>query len=362
MTILKALRNIPIYDVELNNQDESTGIFAISLVNEPAVQSSWLAFSKNQKIMFSIENEEKHILTGVLMLADTPIYRVDEDGFEYYIRFSKSTIRKMAEKMFKNESQEMIDLEHDGEYLKKGDVQLIECFIKDINAGINPSAFSKIPDGSLFGTFKVNNDEVWKMVKDKTINGFSIFGQFNLNKSNDFVKLHKNNKKSNMSKIQSVLKKILQSFGETALKDGGSIIFDGENLEVGVEVVDTPDGEYTLEDGSVVKIEGGKVASINKATSEDEPTTSATENMEQEEATEPTTTTNDAEQSTLDKLIQDFVNLSGRVEALEKKVDDFITAPAAPPIVEEFKAAVENENPKDIKLQRMLKYAKALKH
>lgn len=370
-TINAISRKVPIYDVnwDMNDDNDDTGIFAISLVEQPAVQSEWLAFSNvNQQLSFNIDDEPKHIVTGVIMLADTPIYRNSEKLGEYYIRFSKNIIRKLSEKMFKHDAQEMIDIEHNGDYLKKGDVQLIECFIKDVDAGINPSAFKEVPNGSLFASFKINNDDVWKMIVNHQINGFSIMGQFDLGKTNEYVKLSKN-KFYKMYKLKNVLKKILQSFNEVTLNDGNTIVFDGEDLAVGVEVIDTPDGEYTLDDGTVIVIKDSKVAEIQPSedeTSSDEPTTAEVIEADEDEtptdvedASEAPTT---AEPNKIDVLIEDFTKLVARVEALENKVNEFIAQPATPPIAEEFKKATVDADPKSIKLQRMLKYAKALKH
>lgn len=365
-------RKLPIYDaiIDLNDDSSDNGVFAISLVDSPAVQTEWIAFNKqNPQLAFSIDDEPKHIVSGVIMLADTPIYRNSPNIGEYYIRFSKESIRKFSEQMFKNDAQENIDIDHNGHYLKKGDVQLIECFIKDVENGINPSGFNDVADGSLFGSFKVNNPDVWDLIVNHKINGFSIMGQFDLGKTNEFIKLSKN-KTYCMYSVKNILKKILQSFNEVALKDGNTIVFDGENLEVGVEVIDTADGEYTLEDGTIVVVKEGKVDSITEPETTAEPETQADvveadedEPTTAESTAEPTTESeSEPEPSEIDKLKEAIANLVARIEALESKVTEFIATPATPPVMEEFKNVTANADPKNIKLQRMLKYANAIKH
>ena len=39
--------------------------------------------------------------------------------------------------------------------------------------------FEDVPDGSWFGSFKVDNEEVWQMIKDGKVKGFSVEGLFN---------------------------------------------------------------------------------------------------------------------------------------------------------------------------------------
>lgn len=92
------------------------------------------------------------------MLADTPIYRRDADGTEYYLLFSEKTIRLMAEKMISDNTQNNVDLYHNGDLV--GSINLLELFIKDSKKGIVPNYLEDIPDGSLVATYKVRDDEV----------------------------------------------------------------------------------------------------------------------------------------------------------------------------------------------------------
>ena len=54
---------------------DGTGIDAISLVDVPAVQRNFLCFSEDQKPVELKFDNSKHIITGVVCLADTPTYR-----------------------------------------------------------------------------------------------------------------------------------------------------------------------------------------------------------------------------------------------------------------------------------------------
>lgn len=133
---------------------------------------------------FAIQDEEQRIISGPLMLADTPIYRSDDNG-EYYVVFTKETIKKIAQRFFKKGYQSNVNLMHDQGNLTEG-LTMFESWLKDDKRGIKAmKGFEDVPDGSWFGSFKVDNDEVWQMVKDGKVRGFSVEGQFNYRKTGD---------------------------------------------------------------------------------------------------------------------------------------------------------------------------------
>lgn len=176
---------LPLYNALINNEED--GLLVMSLVERPATDFNWLTFNEDKKPMtYSIQDEEKKILCGVVMLADTPIYRRDSDGFEYYIQYSKETLEKMAEKMLFENTFNNIDVQHNGEILPKGAVILRELFIKDSDKGISPKGFEDVPNGSLLCTYKVNDEKLWSNCKNGTFNGFSLEGLFTVSKAEKF--------------------------------------------------------------------------------------------------------------------------------------------------------------------------------
>lgn len=160
-----------IYEALLS--DVTDGIYTVSLVDCPAVQSDFMCFNEQKPLNFKVENEEKRLIMGVVMRADYPIYRIAPNGEEYYIKFSKETIEKLAEKMLFDNTSNNINLNHNpNDYVE--DVYLREIFIKSVEKGINPKGFENIEDGSLFAVYKVHSDEVWERVKKGEFKGFSI--------------------------------------------------------------------------------------------------------------------------------------------------------------------------------------------
>ena len=77
---MEKILDIPIYEALIT--DSETGMYCISLVDEPAVESNFLKFNKEkEKINFQIENEEQKLITGVIMRSNFPIYRRTREGF-----------------------------------------------------------------------------------------------------------------------------------------------------------------------------------------------------------------------------------------------------------------------------------------
>lgn len=162
------------------NLEDAEGMLAISLVADPAVQKNFLCFCEDKPIKLQLANEAEHKVTGVVCLADTPIYRRDDVKGEYYIVFTKETIKAMVDRYAKNGLFNSVNLEHNPENFVNS-VFMVECFIKDVDKGISPTGFEDVPNGSLFCTFKVEDEKLWnEIVNTDHFNGFSLEGIFNL--------------------------------------------------------------------------------------------------------------------------------------------------------------------------------------
>ena len=130
------------------------------------------------KQAFVIQDEEQRIISGPLMLADTPIYRNDAIRGEYYVVFSADTIKQIAQKFFKKGYQNNVNLMHNSGDVQEG-LTMFESWIVDKKRGIQPMVgFEDVPDGSWFGSYKVENDEAWNKVKSGEVLGFSVEGNF----------------------------------------------------------------------------------------------------------------------------------------------------------------------------------------
>ena len=113
------------------------------------------------------------------MVPNRMIHRYDELGNLYYVYFSKESIAKMAKKFLKEQRTDDTSIEHNGIKLGKDKVFISESWISEdpIYDKSHKYGFS-LPEGTWFVSMKVNDDKVWKLIKSKTLNGFSVEGLF----------------------------------------------------------------------------------------------------------------------------------------------------------------------------------------
>lgn len=348
-------QNIPTYSALIS--DDNEGILVISLVDAPATETNWMCFKEQENIKFSIVNEDEHILAGVVMVADKPIYRIAPDGTEFYIVFSKDVIKRMAEKMLSDNTFNNIDIQHDGNIIPRDKVKLVELFIADEAKGIKPN-YLDVPDGSLLANYKIYDEQLWQMAKSGTLNGFSLEGVFTTVR----YEQNKNNKHTKMSKIKEMLKSILVQLGEVNT-DKGILTYDGD-LAVGVEVKNEDgskpaDGEYKLEDNKIIVVKDGFVDEIKEVEVDvieemaDEKPQENVEDKPQDKAEEKP---NEVEE--LKKLIDEHTSLlkelGDRLKALEDLVKELNETPAVEPIEQEYSKQTKSKN-------RACEYANALR-
>ena len=164
-------KGLPVYNITVDF-DTDEGLQLVSLVEDPAVVESFLKFSDEPVKLIFASNEEQHIISGVSLLADTPIYRCDETG-GYYVVFTKETIKQLVEKYNKENKTNITSLQHNGQPIS--DCIMIESYFIDKQRGICPNEFSHCPDGSWITSYKVTNDELWNEIKTSgQLNGFSV--------------------------------------------------------------------------------------------------------------------------------------------------------------------------------------------
>lgn len=208
------MRKLPIFDATIANVD--CGVFCVSLVSSPATEVEWVVFDEDKPLVkFAVENKVERIVSGVIMLADTPIYRRTQSGFEYYTRFSKETLKLMAEKMIFDGVGSNVNIQHQNGSNVDG-VNLVELFILDREKGIAPTYFSEVPNGSLIGSYKVHNDTVWAMIEAGEVLSFSLEGLFNMvETSEEFNKQIEEDK--DLLEIEELCKKITKHISKHIL-------------------------------------------------------------------------------------------------------------------------------------------------
>lgn len=157
---------------------EVSGIDAVSIVSSPAIEENWIALKdQNKEYKFAEVSKEKRIIMGALLVPDKPIYRNDEQEGEYYIYFSKDTIRQCMEMFFKNGNQSKATFEH---LETISGLTMVESWIVEDTEKDKSNLYNlNVPVGSWVGTIKVDNDVIWNdFIKTGIVKGFSIEGYF----------------------------------------------------------------------------------------------------------------------------------------------------------------------------------------
>jgi len=154
------------------------GVFAISVVEQPAIGVDFVALSEQHVVKF--KEDFRGLLYGALLIPDQLIYRRnDETDEEYYVKYSKDTIRAIAYNYLKQNKTNNATVEHakvvDG-------VSLVETWIIEGENDKSKNFGFDLPEGTWFGCMKVDNDEVKKQIQNKEVLGFSIEGNFAVEK------------------------------------------------------------------------------------------------------------------------------------------------------------------------------------
>ena len=164
-----------IVELVIDENDETSGIEAISVVETPAIEENFVALNKHELQLKEV-NKEKRILMGAALIPDKSIYRRNDKGDEYYIYFSKDTVRKASELFFKRSNHKNATYEHKQpiEGMTIVESWIVENTKKDKSAhyGLN------VPEGTWMVSMKVDNDEIYEKAKKGEVKGFSIEGYF----------------------------------------------------------------------------------------------------------------------------------------------------------------------------------------
>lgn len=182
-------KKLPIYRMVLDPEKEDSGIDFIALVDEPAIQTHWFVFKKEEqlqppntdhKFLFKADSDRK-IIVSPAMIPDLPIYRRNEQMGEFYVIFDKQQINLLQEKFMEKNFINNINVMHDDKQQVSG-VFMKNSWVSDSTMGIKPpDMFSDLPDGTWFISYKFKNEDMWqKFVKEGEFKGVSVEGMFDL--------------------------------------------------------------------------------------------------------------------------------------------------------------------------------------
>lgn len=269
------------------NEGENEGVYAISLVSDPAIGVQFLALAKQTELKLTTVNEEQRILVGPILIPEQLIYR-NQDGHEFNIKFTSETIKQVHRNFVTQGYQNNSTIEHSGKQIE--DVTFIETWIKEDEVHDKSVLYGFSEQvGTMFGLMKVNNDQIWNdYVKTGKVKGFSIDGVFDMEKVNlksEYMNLESivNAIKDGFASVklseEVAIEEVVITMETMKLKDGITVL-EAESFEAGQPVfiiaengekIPAPIGEHELEDGKILVItEEGVIAEIKDAMAEEE--------------------------------------------------------------------------------------------
>ena len=189
-----------IVELIIDEKDLDSGISAVSVVESPAIEENFVALKKHELELKEIDNE-KRILMGAALVPNKQIYRRNEKNEEYYIFFSKETVRKASELFLMRNNQNNATYEHEQ---KLNGMSVVESWIIEDSKHDKSKKYGfDLPEGTWMISMKVNNEDVWRDVKDGKVKGFSIEGYF---ADRYEMSMRKNEKEDIINRLKELLK------------------------------------------------------------------------------------------------------------------------------------------------------------
>lgn len=170
------IKNIPVYEISIDLDNEQTTVSFNSLVHDPAHEISFQTFANVKRFEF---NDVEQVISGVAISADTPIYRYDQTtNEEYYVVFRKDAIKDIIYDYARKGNFNNVDLEHSRDQVRD-DMFMIHSYQVDAAKGFTaPERFKDVNDGSWIVSYKTPNTELYNRAKNGEWTGFSIEGDF----------------------------------------------------------------------------------------------------------------------------------------------------------------------------------------
>ena len=162
-------------EIELTIKDESEdGVFAISLVDSPAIEENFIMLS-SQEVELKILDEEKRLVVGFALVPEKRIFRKVKDK-EFNIFFTKETVALSSELFMKKLNLNKFTTEHEKEV--QG-INVIESWIVEDAKNDKSNIYNLGAKGGEWVVMsKIYNDDIWKQVKEGKFKGYSIEGMY----------------------------------------------------------------------------------------------------------------------------------------------------------------------------------------
>ena len=199
-----------IVELVIADDSQELAIDAISLVTSPAIEQDFVYFGKEKNnLTFAKVDEEKRMLVSPALIPNKQIFRHDPNtDSDYYVYFSKETVRKASELYLKHNNHHKATYQHQD---RVSGVLTVESWIKEGDQDKSKLYGYDLPNGTWFVKMKIENDELWNKIKEGELKGLSIEGYF----TNKFEQMQK--KEPTQEQILSALNKLIRE-NKTELK------------------------------------------------------------------------------------------------------------------------------------------------
>ena len=166
-----------ITELVISEENEALAIDAISLVTSPAIEVDFVYFNKSKNnLTFAKVDEEKRELISPALIPNKQIYRYDANtDSEYYVYFSKDTVKKAAYSYLKHNNHHKATYQHEQ---RVAGVLTVESWIKEGDQDKSKLYGFDLADGTWFVKMKIENEDLWQRIKAGEIKGLSIEGYF----------------------------------------------------------------------------------------------------------------------------------------------------------------------------------------
>ena len=191
-----------IVELIISDDNQELAIDAISLVTSPAIENNFVFFGKEKNnLTFAKVDEEKRMLVSPALIPNKQIFRHDPNtDSDYYVFFSKATVRKASELYLKHNNHHKATYQHQD---RVSGVLTVESWIKEGDSDKSKLYGYDLPNGTWFVKMKIENDELWQKIKAGELKGLSIEGYF----TNKFEQMQK--KEFTNEEVKTALKELL---------------------------------------------------------------------------------------------------------------------------------------------------------
>ena len=197
------MKETKIVELVIADDSQELAIDAISLVTSPAIEQDFVFFGKEKNnLTFAKVDEEKRMLVSPALIPNKNIFRHDPNtDSDYYVYFSKETVRKASELYLKHNNHHKATYQHQDRV--SGVLTVESWIIEDTKLDKSTLYGYSLPVGTWMVKLSISNDEIWQKIRSGELKGLSIEGYF----TNKFEQMQK--KEFTNEEVKTALKELL---------------------------------------------------------------------------------------------------------------------------------------------------------